>query len=63
MKANEYYKTKLVNTVNQEWHLDGTVTIRIYKEGWKRTYTFKARKLYEKDEVILEDEDLMEEVV
>jgi len=63
LKASEYYKTKPVNVVNQEWHPDGSVTIRIYKEGWKRTYTFKARKLYEKDEEILEDEDLMEEVI
>lgn len=58
MKASEHYKTKPVNNVNQTWHKDGTVTIRIYKVGWKKAYKFKARNLHEPHEQILEDEEV-----
>lgn len=63
MKASKLYKTKPVNVVNQEWHSDGSATVTIYKEGWKRAYKFKARRLYEANEEILEDEDVKEEGV
>ena len=59
MKASEYFKTKAVNNVNQKWQGD-VVVVKIFKRGWKRAYTFKARNLYGKDEKILEDEEIEE---
>jgi len=60
LKASEYYKSKPVNVINQVWHINGTVTIRIYKEGWKRSYTFKVKNYGTPEETILEDEDVEE---
>jgi len=57
MKASEWLKNKPINVMQQEWHEDGTVSVTIFVEGWKRGYKFKARRLYEEDEEILEDED------
>jgi len=60
LKASEWYKSKPVNVVNQEWHRDGTVTMRIYKEGWKRGYTFKIKDYGKPEETLVEDEDIEE---
>jgi len=60
MKASKWYRTKLVNVVNQEWHPNGSLTIRIYKEGWSRAYKFKVKDYGEKTEEILEDEEIQE---
>jgi len=60
LKASEYYKTKPVNVINQERHTNGTVTIRIYKEGWKRSYTFKVKDYGKPEETVVEDEDIEE---
>jgi len=46
--------------INQEWHLNGSVTIRIYKAGWKRSYTFKVQDYGEPNEKIVEDEEIKE---
>lgn len=72
MRASEYYKIKPVNTVNQVQNTktervfpfrtrtvpDGTTTIRIFKNGWKRPYQFKVRNLGLENEEILEDEEV-----
>ena len=60
MKASEYYKTQPVNNVNQTWHTDGTVTIRIYKRGWKKPHQFKIKDYGKETEKILEDEEIKE---
>lgn len=62
MKASERFKNKAVNIVNQKWSADGVVEVIIYKHGWKKAYKFKAKKLYEKDEEILEDEEVEADV-
>jgi len=58
LRASEHYKTQPVNVVNQKWHADGTVTIRIYKAGWKRAYQFKIRNLGKPNEEVIEDEEI-----
>lgn len=63
MKASEYYKTKTINVLNQQWNSDGTVDITIYKEGWSKPYKFKVKDLGKKKEKILEDEEFTEEVM
>jgi len=60
LKASEWYKTKPVNVVNQEWHANGSVTIRIYREGWKRSYTFKVKDYGKEGEVVIKDEEIEE---
>ena len=60
MKASEYFKKGIVNTVNYNWNPDGSVVVTIYKDGWKRSYTFKARNLFRENEEILEDEEVMD---
>jgi len=59
MKASDYFKRKPVNVVSQKWH-DDEVTIKIYREGWKRSYTFKVKHYGKPEETILEDEDIEE---
>lgn len=63
MRASKWYKAKPVNVVNQEWHDDGSVTVRIYVEGWRRAYKFKARNLHGVGEETVEDEEVGEDVV
>jgi hypothetical protein len=72
LKASEYYKTKPLNVVNQKRNVktekvfpfrtrtvsDGTTTIRIFKDGWKRAYSFRVRNLGRADEEIIEDEEV-----
>lgn len=53
-------KTKIVNVINQAWHLDGTVDISIYKEGWNKAYKFKIKDYGKKTEKVLEDEEVRE---
>jgi len=60
LRASEWYKTKPVNVVNQEWKRDGSVVIRIYRVGWKRSYTLKVKGYGKPEETILEDEDVEE---
>jgi len=60
IKASEWYRKKLVNIVNQKWHSDGSVTIRIYREGWKRGYSFKIKDYGKPEETVVEDEDIEE---
>lgn len=60
MKASEYYKTKPVNVVNQAWNADGSVDIKIYVAGWKKTCTFKVKDFGKSTESILVDEEVTE---
>jgi hypothetical protein len=60
MKASQYFKKKMVNMLNYEWNPDGSVTITIFKEGWRRPCKFKVKNLYQENEVILEDEEVMD---
>jgi len=60
LKASEWYRSKPVNVVNQEWKRDGSVVIRIYRVGWKRNYAFNVKNYGEPEEIILEDEDIEE---
>jgi len=60
MKASQAYKTQRLNAIDAIQNVDGTTTIRIFKHGWKRAYTFKASNLYGKNEKILEDEEIEE---
>jgi len=57
--ASEYYRSELVNYAEQTWE-DEVVTIRIYRTGWSRSYSFKVRRFNQPDEEILEDEEVME---
>lgn len=60
MKASEYCKLKPVNVVNEKWNDDGTVDVTIYKQRSKKAYKFRARNLNQKNEEILEDEEVDE---
>lgn len=60
MKASRIFKEKPVNSISQTWNSDGTVSISIFKEGWKKPYVFKAKNLNSKQETILEDEEVTE---
>jgi len=60
LKASEWYKKKPVNIVNQDWRGDGSVVIRIYREGWKRSYSFKIKDYGKPEETVVEDEDIEE---
>jgi len=62
MKASEYIRRKPVNIVNQEWSTNGTVTVSIFKESWKRPYKFTAKNFGMKNEEILADEEVTEEI-
>jgi len=61
VKASRYFRKKAVNVVNQHWLPDGTVEISIYREGWKKSYKFKAKHFGTEKEEILEDEEIKEE--
>jgi hypothetical protein len=60
MKASEYFKKHVVNSIEYNWNPDGSVTISIYKQGWRRSYKFTVRNLYKPNEQVLEDEDVEE---
>jgi hypothetical protein len=60
MKASEYFKKGVVNYVSQKHHEDGSITVTIYKQGWKKSYKFKVKNLYQANEQILEDEEIKE---
>ena len=62
MKASKYLKTRTVNVINQEWHQNGTVTVTIYKSGWKKSYSFKVKNYGKKNEHIIEDEEITESI-
>jgi len=61
LKVSQWFKGKPVNIVNQEWHEDGSVTVKIYREGWRRSYSFRVKDLGKATEQILEDEEVEEE--
>jgi len=61
LKASQWFKTKPVNRIHQEWHEDGSATIKIYREDWRRSYSFKVKDLGEPSEQILEDEEVEED--
>jgi hypothetical protein len=62
LKASEYFKKYPINTANYEWIDENTVKISIFKEGWKRYYSFKVRNPYQKNEEIIEDEEILEKI-
>jgi len=61
LKASQWFKSKPLNFVNQEWHEDGSVTIKIYREGWRRSYSFRVKDLALETEQVLEDEEIEED--
>lgn len=42
------------NTMDQEWQPDGSVIITLSKVGEGKTYRFRVKDLYGKDEEVLE---------
>lgn len=63
MKASKYVKGKVVNVINQKWNADGSVDVIIYKQGWKKAYRYTAKNLNMKNEEVIYDEEITEEVV
>jgi len=60
LKASQWFKTKPVNRIHQEWLEDGSVTVTLYKEGWRRSYSFRVKDLALETEQVLEDEEVEE---
>ncbi len=62
MNGLDKLKTGQFNNMSQEWQPDGTVIITLSKRGEGKTYRIKVKNLYKKNEKVLSDEILPEEI-
>jgi len=56
MSGIEKLKTGDFNDMSQEWQSDGSVIITLSKRGEGKSYRFRVKDLYGKDEEVISEE-------
>jgi len=60
VRASKLFKMGRFNSA--EFVTRGNITVvKIWREGWKKSYYFKVKDLGKKSEKIIEDQDVLEE--
>jgi hypothetical protein len=59
LKASEAYKRGLFNMAGFSVDAEtGVVTVTFKRSGERQTHTFKVKRLYEEDELVVSDEEV-----